>query len=918
MKKLILSLILAVVALGMKAQIVTSNPPLLTNSSTGIVLTYHPDAAESNKALMGLPASTAIYAHIGLITDKSTSTSDWKFAPDWLDNSAKYKLTYTGPNTYTLNIGDFKTYFPGLGSDKVKRIAVVFRTATGDKEGKTMAGGDIFVDVYEEGFNIAFTSSVNDITSVGSTTNLNVATSEPASIAISVNGQQLAANTSATTLSASYKFAALGTYNFTATATNAAGKTVTKSISVVAPEASKAATYPGGTPKMGAVANADGSVTFCLAAPGKSSVILVPSWDDYAVKNENVMAYQDYNGNRYFWITVKGLDPSTPYPYYYIVDGTTKVGDPYARLVLDCYSDKFLDRTVWPDCPQYPYDRFDDVILAVYQGNLDTSYKFSEFTIPEHRNLMIYEMLFRDFTGTEGKAEGNGTVRQAIAKIPYLAELGVNAVELMPIMEFNGNNSWGYNTNFYFAPDKAYGSPKDYKDFVETCHRHGIAVILDIVFNQSDGLHPWYQMYPIASNPFYNENAPHAYSVLNDWRQDNPLVQQQWDDVLRYWMTAYNVDGFRFDLVKGLGDNASYGSNGNTEGYNQSRIDRMKRLHAVIKSVKPNGIHINENLAGADEETQMANDGQLLWANFNANSIQFGICQSEGSGGGKLNQLYTGYGRPEGSYIAYAESHDEERVNYRISNSAPSAMRSSTNAAKRLGMLAAHFILTPGPKMIWQFGELGANQTTKKGNDNNTDPKRVIWSNLDNPAYSGLHDVYRALLSLRRDNPDLFAPGATYTTSNLGGNATSPRTIILRNGNKEVICFMNTATSGAATTISARASVISASNNQLICASAGVTPTLSGSGNVTVSLPYNSMAVYASKEVTGIEDIFGDDFTGQNSVAVYGSTGEIHIAGEYTDAAAYTLDGRSAALTGLTPGLYIVVVDGNSYKVTVK
>ena len=87
-----------------------------------------------------------------------------------------------------------------------------------------------------------------------------------------------------------------------------------------------------------------------------------------------------------------------------------------------------------------------------------------------------------------------------------------------------------------------------------------MAVILDIVFNQTDGLHPWYQMYPIASNTFYNGSAPHAYSVLNDWNQDNPLVQQQFKDALKYWLEAYHVDGFRFDLVKGLGSNQSYGA----------------------------------------------------------------------------------------------------------------------------------------------------------------------------------------------------------------------------------------------------------------------------------------------------------------------------------------------------------------------
>ncbi len=222
------------------------------------------------------------------------------------------------------------------------------------------------------------------------------------------------------------------------------------------------------------------------------------------------MKYRDYEGNRYFWITVEGLENDKWYPYYYIVDDTYNVADPYANLVLDCYNDQYIPSLRMTDMPQYPSDKVSGTMLAVYRHDTD-SYKFSSFDIPDHSNLVIYEMLFRDFTGSDGIAAGNGTVRQAIEKIPYIKELGFNAVELMPIMEFNGNNSWGYNTNFYMAPDKAYGSPTDYKDFIEECHRNGIAVILDIVFNQSDGLHPWYQMYSISSNPFYNQTAPHEY-----------------------------------------------------------------------------------------------------------------------------------------------------------------------------------------------------------------------------------------------------------------------------------------------------------------------------------------------------------------------------------------------------------------------
>ena len=151
------------------------------------------------------------------------------------------------------------------------------------------------------------------------------------------------------------------------------------------------------------------------------------------------MKYQDYNGNRYFWTTISGLDKTKAYPYYYAVDATIKVGDPYAKLVLDPWSDKWISEDVYPNMPKYPTDKVDGIMLAVYKGNIDEyNWKITDFEAPAAKDLIIYEMLFRDFTGTEGATandEGkmvgaaDGTVRQAIEKIPYNKSLGVNAVE---------------------------------------------------------------------------------------------------------------------------------------------------------------------------------------------------------------------------------------------------------------------------------------------------------------------------------------------------------------------------------------------------------------------------------------------------------------------------------------------------------
>lgn len=931
--RLLLAVVLLLAGLPLSAQLVSTSPVLLQQSSTGVVLTYHADSPLGNKGLANLSSATDVYAHIGVLTNLSSNTGDWKYvvAP-WPEagnaqtaNTPKNRLTRVAANTYTLNIDNIRTYF-GItnASERVTDIAIVFRTADGSRQGKTADGGDIFVPVLADGFQMQMEcDSPLRLISEPVTMTFTVNTTENAAIDLSVNGTSIASANSAMTLEKAYTFSSKGTFNVVAKAT-AGGTTRTETIQIAYPDNSGNTPYPGGVPKMGAVKNSDGSVTFCLAAPGKQSVMLVPSWDDYQMLEKNVMNYHDYEGNRYFWITVNGLPDNEWLPYYYIVDDTYKVADPYAHLVLDPYNDNAtVLNNSWRDRPRYPRDKVQNVFLAVYRGDMD-NYNWAPFTIPAHDNLVVYELLLRDFTGIDGHAVGSGTLKLAMERIPYLKSLGVNVIELMPIMEFNGNQSWGYNTNFYMAPDKIYGSPTDYKDFINECHRNGMAVVLDIVFNQSDGCHPWYQMYPISSNPFYNQVAPHQYSVLNDWNQNNPLVQQQWTDALKYWMEAYNVDGFRFDLVKGLGDNESYAQAGGTEQYNQSRVDRMKRLHAVIRSVKPDGIHINEDLAGSREETELANDGQLQWANINNASCQYTMGWDNGDQ--NLFRFYSASdGRPWGSTVAYAESHDEERMAYKNAVYGNTGIKlplgsdeTITEASlHRLGSLAAQMLMIPGPKMVWQFGELGNGQTTKNANgSNDTGNKTVCWFYLDDPGRVALKDTYATLINLRMKNPELFGRNTSYTPIGLSSNYQSTRSIRLTAGSKEAILFVNPKINGAQVIVEASSTLLTAANSQLICATPGLEPVIAdaGAGKVSVTLPANSFAVFATKSVSGIDEVTVET----PAVNVFGARGEIVISGEYENAAVYDLSGRSIDSLTVPAGIYIVNVDGVTTKVVVR
>ncbi len=923
MLKIYLLSLLAIVCsvFGASAQIITTEPSPLQEDSQNVVIYFHAD--QGNKGLINQPASAALYAHTGVsIVDAAGKAADWQHVPaDWNTNLPKCKLEYVSTNLWKLNIGDIRTFYGVPANEKITKLCFVFRSADGKKEGKTATGGDIFVDVVDKGFQMSLTSSVPEgivNASTGAVT-FTMSTTQAASLSITVNDKELKTASGATSLSASYTFPAEGDYIVIATASAGPGSEIKyQTLSYCYAGNSKPAS--GSTlPGMGATRNADGSITFCLAAPQKQSAMVVGSWNGYKYTNSQLMNYVDAQVDgatfRHFTLTLprEATVGKGTLSYFYVVDGSIKVGDPYAELVLDPYNDKYISPEVFPNLPEYPSDKLSGVPLAVLkEGMTDYTWQTKSFQAPAKTDLIIYEMLLRDFTGTEGKADGNGTVRQAIAKIPYLKSLGINAVELLPINEFNGNISWGYNPNFYFAVDKAYGTPQDYKEFIDKCHAEGIAVILDMVFNQSDGLHPWYMMYTPGENPFYNLNAPHAYSVLNDWNQGYPLVEQQWKDVLQYWLKEYMVDGFRFDLVKGLGNNDSYANSGEnaTNAFNQSRIDRMKRLHSYMKEVNPDAYFINENLAGAQEENQMAADGELNWANVNEAGGQFAMGFSDKS---NLNRmLATQDGRTAGSTVSYLESHDEQRLAYKQDIWGAAGVKdNATVSCQRLGAAAAQMILVPGSHMIWQFSEMGNAQNTKDANGgNNTDPKIVNWNLLNDPDHKGLFESYQQLIALRLGNKELFTParGVDFSMQCNVSNWASGRTLTARTSDMELYCAINPNITGS---LNIPVTFRTADDNayEIYSQSHGCQGSFSATAG-TITVPANCYVVVCSRNVSGVEEI---ENVITDSMSVSAGRGFISVDGATSPVEILDLSGRMIAReesvsfsVSLPSGIYIV------------
>ena len=208
----------------------------------------------------------------------------------------------------------------------------------------------------------------------------------------------------------------------------------------------------------------------------------------------------------------------------------------------------------------------------------------------------------------------------------YLKHLGVNAVEIEPFSNFEGSNSWGYNPNFYFAPDKVYGTATAVRQFVDACHQQGMAVIMDMVMNHSFGSSPMVQMYwngalgvPAANNPWFNQYPTHAFNVGYQFNHESAATRTFTQRVINYWLTNYHIDGYRWDLAKGFtqtntcdatGNNCSVSAWGN---YDASRVAIWDTIYNQMQAASPNSYCILEMFADNSEQKVEAATGMLLW-----------------------------------------------------------------------------------------------------------------------------------------------------------------------------------------------------------------------------------------------------------------------------------------------------------------
>ena len=539
--------------------------------------------------------------------------------------------------------------------------------------------------------------------------------------------------------------------------------------------------YPEGITRI-----SDDSLAFVLFAPGKTEVHLIGDFTNWTISEETKMKR---DGNL-FRKEIGGLDKNREYICQYLIDNRIRIADPYANKISDPQYDGQIPSEIYPNLIPYPTGKTTEIAMTVTTAYERYPWQVNNFKRADTERLVIYEILIRDFTQKR-------SIKGVREQLPYLKSLGINAIELMPINEFEGNDSWGYNPSFYFAPDKVYGTSRDYKEFIDVCHQNGMTVIMDMVLNHSYGQSPLVRMYqnsngtPSSANPWYNTTSPNpTYSWGYDFNHDSPNTRQLVDSVFAFWMEEYKIDGFRLDFTKGFTNTPGDGWN-----YDAARIAILKRIADQIWKRKKDALVILEHLTDNREEKELAEYGMLLWGNLNyrMNEATMGWTQKNSDGSWNSDISWGAYqerGWALPNLVAYMESHDEERLMYKNKQYGKEVagynVKNPSTALGRTAGAAVLFFSLPGPKMIWQFGELGYDFFLgASAEEGRLDKKPIRWDYYDQPERKALHDVFAAMIALKKDNP-------RFTPQNVGYELKEPfKYITLTSSAGNVVAMAN-------------------------------------------------------------------------------------------------------------------------------
>ena len=463
------------------------------------------------------------------------------------------------------------------------------------------------------------------------------------------------------------------------------------------------------------------SIEFKLWAPYNKGAALIGSFSNW----EEVPLKKGKDG--FFRTKVKLEDGLHSYKFkvqskswFFEPDQWVEVNDPYATDIDDATQncnmrikdgERIVDTYVW---------------------------KNDDKPLPADHELVIYELHVGDFSGGEDDPYARGKYKHVVEKLDYLVELGINCIELMPVKEYPGDHSWGYNPRYFFATESSYGTTEELKALIDACHGRGIRVLMDGIYNHSESESPltqidhdyWYHHSP--KDPDNNWGPEFNYEFYDEKFETYP-ARRFIGDVVRFWIEEYHTDGIRYDAARQLGN-----------------YDFMHWI--VQESKKTAGMKPFYNIAEhIPQDPAITNaDGPMDGAwheNFYSAMIDH-LCNEQFD----LERLKSALDAKREGYLGatnvvnYLTNHDHNHLMYELGERGIL----EEAAFKRAKLGAALLMTAMGVPMIW-MGEEFAEYKPKTPEQN-----KIDWTLLENDKNRSLHDYYRGLIFLRKNNHALY------------------------------------------------------------------------------------------------------------------------------------------------------------------
>ncbi|WP_189360385.1 alpha-amylase family glycosyl hydrolase [Algibacter mikhailovii] len=768
MKKLILFTFI-LFGLSMAAQVTISPKAFEVTDEITITVDINSTASDCNR----LDSPNKVYLHSGIGDD--SNAFGYNVVGNWGQDDGIGLMTSNGDGTYSITLTPSSYYnITTEQQNTATQLGLVFRNESGNQELKDNGCNDFFVDLGSFQLFLNAPNVASTVLNAGESLSIEATSSLTADFTLLANN--IVVDTKAQTTTYSNNYTVNETTSFELRISNDTSSDTKSFQAIVKPTVTESPVPDGLLDGININPTDDSKVTLVLYAPGKDFVHLIGDFNNWTIDDAFLMK-KDSNKDR-FWIELNGLTPQTDHMYQYVVDASIYTADPYSPVVLTESNDQYIDEITYPNLPVYPTGKTNHSVTLLRTGDAPYNWQVPNFVSPDKNDLVVYELLIRDFD----KLHSFDAVK---SRLDYLQDLGINAIEFMPLNEFDGNESWGYNPSFHMALDKYYGTQNAFKALIDECHLRGMAVIVDVVFNHASGQNPYYRLWNTdngnyggtasADSPFFNQEATHSYSVFNDFNHSSQATRDYVKRVSQFWIDEYNIDGYRWDLTKGFTQNCTPSNESCTGSYQQDRVDVLKLYADDQWDIKDNFYVIFEHLGGITEEKEWANyranegKGIMLWNILN-HEYSNATAKDPASNFKNISYKEKGFDQAS-SAIGYMESHDEERMMYNNITSTESngdyKISDLPTSLQRTETAGAFFFTVPGPKMIWQFGELGYDISINEGG--RTGNKPILWEYYDDPDRKALYDTWSELIRLKLNQPIFKTTDFTMNTGASNG-----------------------------------------------------------------------------------------------------------------------------------------------------